>query len=778
MESDVAEVRHAVKNSSSVKVHGSMCLELKKILERITSILPAIESARPGSKLGIQELCSLNNSVEKGRLLIQYCAEGSKLYLAITGEAILLRCERIRSSLNQSLYQIQNLVPLQLAAQVAEAIEYLTNAKFIIDSTEEEAGKAIRGLLRQTDSTEELEFETFRIAASMLDLLSPKAILVERRSVKKLLDKIHGTDPKKEGILNLLLYLLQKYGKDIKPDVGNHTKNLNAHSKCSTPNLCSATSIIKPEKNDEPADKGEEQIDMSGAVVPPEEFCCPISLSLMYDPVVIASGQTYERACIEKWFSEGHDSCPKTEKKLANFSLVPNTCMKDLISNWSREHGFEISEPCVESYSGAFRAWEPSHFHSISSLKNVSAPLLDAKAGDFLLQSDHSNVSFISSDTSYLSDSSHVRGIEYPKDNFSHLFPWSVDYQKHQSFSNFDHDMFLRFFCTLSELPPELQGEAIEDVKTLLEEDDETCYVVFSNGFVEALISFLKNSSNSSNVQELKTGAQLFLAFLNKNRVEIPSLREDVFQLLTSFLNSEIAMEALMILQKLSCYLDSKPKIVASGVSLSIIKFLDSEDAELLELAMNILCELSSQDDMRSLIISSGCIAKLGSILTDERLVECCLKILQNLSCDKEATVLMVETNGCLSSIVELLDTGSHDEQEHAVSILYSVCSHSFDNCLLVMKEGVIPALVDISVNGNDEGRETSNKLLRLLRDLRNSECFNDSCSQSEPISELAVDSRNHTVNEQPISKSSGFFSRKRRFFSKHRIIGSFLSSR
>ena len=32
----------------------------------------------------------------------------------------------------------------------------------------------------------------------------------------------------------------------------------------------------------------------------------------MSDPVIICSGQTYERVCIEKWFSEGNDTCPKT----------------------------------------------------------------------------------------------------------------------------------------------------------------------------------------------------------------------------------------------------------------------------------------------------------------------------------------------------------------------------------------------------------------------------------------------------------------------------------
>lgn len=58
-----------------------MCSELTMMLDKISSILPSIEAARPGCKAGIQELCNLYNIVEKGRLIIQHCIDCSKLYL-------------------------------------------------------------------------------------------------------------------------------------------------------------------------------------------------------------------------------------------------------------------------------------------------------------------------------------------------------------------------------------------------------------------------------------------------------------------------------------------------------------------------------------------------------------------------------------------------------------------------------------------------------------------------------------------------------------------------
>nr|XP_010940083.1 U-box domain-containing protein 5 isoform X2 [Elaeis guineensis] len=771
MGSDVNEVMQVQKNSLGAKVHISMCLELKKILDSVVTILPAIESARPGYSSGIQELCSLNNSIERAKLLLQHCAESSKLYLAITGEATLLRCERIRSAWNQSFCCIQNMVPPLLASQISEVLDCLRKANFVIDSAEEVAGKVLLELLQQTNASDDLELEAFQIAASNLNITSPKAILIERRAIKKLRDKIRGTDSKKEKLLSYLLHLLDKHGRKMRPDICEHKENVNAESKCPTPGINFACDADNSENNDEPTDHGEAQADLSRTIAPPEEFCCPISSRLMFDPVVIASGQTYERIWIEKWFDEGHDICPKTQKKLANFSMIPNSCMKDLISNWCSKHSVSVMDPCSQPIPAACSSWEPSHCNSISSLKNVSAPLLDGKTGDFIVQSDHSNVSFISSDASYCSDSFHVRGIENPRDKCAQLFPWSDDYQKCQAFSNFNHDMFLRFFCGLSELSLDFQGKAVEDVKILLEGDEETCYAMLSNGFAEALMGFLKNARDMSDVRAQRTGAQLLLAFLSNSRVEIPSLGEDVFQWLASFLDSEITTEALMIFQKLSHFPKCRPDIVTSGIASSVIKFLDSEDTEFLELAVKILCDLSLHNEVKSSILSAGSISKLVSLLSDRRLALFCLKIMQNLSDDEEAAALIAETNGCLAAIVELLDAGTCEEQEYAVTILHSVCTHSFANCLLVLREGVIPALVDISVNGNAEGKESAMKLLHLLRDVRHAEYLDSSCPQSETLPEPAEDSIECSASKEPISKSSGFFRKKMKLFSKPRSL-------
>ena len=42
----------------------------------------------------------------------------------------------------------------------------------------------------------------------------------------------------------------------------------------------------------------------------PANYLCPITVQIMFDPVIAEDGCTYEREAIEKWFNNGHDTSP------------------------------------------------------------------------------------------------------------------------------------------------------------------------------------------------------------------------------------------------------------------------------------------------------------------------------------------------------------------------------------------------------------------------------------------------------------------------------------
>ncbi|XP_052196260.1 U-box domain-containing protein 4-like [Diospyros lotus] len=87
------------------------------------------------------------------------------------------------------------------------------------------------------------------------------------------------------------------------------------------------------------------QSQSSNPVPIPPDFCCPLSLELMTDPVIVASGQTYERAFIRKWIDLGLTVCPKTRQGLAHTNLIPNYTVKALIANWCENNNVKLPDP-------------------------------------------------------------------------------------------------------------------------------------------------------------------------------------------------------------------------------------------------------------------------------------------------------------------------------------------------------------------------------------------------------------------------------------------------
>jgi len=81
----------------------------------------------------------------------------------------------------------------------------------------------------------------------------------------------------------------------------------------------------------------------------PVEYCCPISKTIMQDPVLAVDNNNYERREIEEWL-RGHGNSPVTREKMTPDDLKPNTKLKEDIQIWLKKKeahkgGMGISEP-------------------------------------------------------------------------------------------------------------------------------------------------------------------------------------------------------------------------------------------------------------------------------------------------------------------------------------------------------------------------------------------------------------------------------------------------
>ncbi|KAL2500389.1 U-box domain-containing protein 16 [Forsythia ovata] len=195
---------------------------------------------------------------------------------------------------------------------------------------------------------------------------------------KQCLEKASDLDSKDENLRVQVLKMLDDIKKEIVPDSSKLSEifdrlNLHDSTSCST-----EIENLEDEVQNQSDDKTKSDIValiglvryakcvLYGASTPrttsrrqksaadvnfPADFRCPISLDLMRDPVVVSTGQTYDRSSISLWIESGHNTCPKTGQTLAHSQLIPNLALKNLIAMWCRDQRipFESTETNVKS---------------------------------------------------------------------------------------------------------------------------------------------------------------------------------------------------------------------------------------------------------------------------------------------------------------------------------------------------------------------------------------------------------------------------------------------
>ncbi|KAG6403500.1 hypothetical protein SASPL_135723 [Salvia splendens] len=149
---------------------------------------------------------------------------------------------------------------------------------------------------------------------------------------------------------------LQKLVKSLADDDGNEVMNLDAIDRAHKTLRC--LSELKLNRS-------------GGEAAVPEEFKCPLSLQLMRDPVIIASGQTFDRPFIQKWLKSGNRTCPRTQQVLSHTILTPNHLVRGMIVQWCEIHGIKLPESLEYTNEDGMTEGDKARF--VSLLKKISS---------------------------------------------------------------------------------------------------------------------------------------------------------------------------------------------------------------------------------------------------------------------------------------------------------------------------------------------------------------------------------------------------------------------
>ncbi len=198
---------------------------------------------------------------------------------------------------------------------------------------------------------------------------------------------------------------------------------------------------------------------------------------------------------------------------------------------------------------------------------------------------------------------------------------------------------------------------------------------------------------------------------------------------------SQASKEAVVAaLLTLSCLNENKACVGSSGAIPLLVQLLISGSNQARKDALITLYNLTIFLGNRPRVVRAGAIPILVHLLSLRKvdLLEKCVALLYNLSSIEEGRSTIAKTEGGVAVLAEILETGSIKEKEHAAATLLLLCTNSSQHSQLVLREGVIPALVSLSVSGNPRGQEKAQKLLQHFREQRQKETM---LSKSAPLS-------------------------------------------
>ncbi|WOK98031.1 U-box domain-containing protein 3 isoform X1 [Canna indica] len=508
----------------------------------------------------------------------------------------------------------------------------------------------------------------------------------------------------------------------------------------------------------------------------PSHFRCPLSLQLMLDPVILASGQTYERSFIQKWLDNGLRVCPKTCQTLAHTNLIPNYTVKALIANWCEENNIKSTHPYEDfqnrddlNHSFHRRSTSRSSLEchdrtelqktkvasrcgqedcSYSSNHRVVPDKVDLQ-GDILVDkhSCHSHTESISSvissveimskfdeKVSLLGDAKHPSSLPLNKESSS---PWFCSNQlfgsknEHannvtgqslvQSLKSDDLTTSSHVQTLINDLKSEssdLQIAAASEMRLLAKNNMDNRILIGKCGAIPPLASLLY--SKIKKVQENVVTALLNLSINDENKVFIAEAGaiEPLIHVLESG-TAEAKENSAATLFSLSVLEEYKARIGRSGAVKALVYLLGSGSLRGKKDAATALFNLSIFHENKVRIVQAGAVKYLVKLMEPSSgMVDKSVALLANLSTIPEGRLAIAQEGG-IPLLVEIVETGSQRGKENAASTLFQLCLNNQKFCSLVLQEGAVPPLIALSQFGTPRAKEKAQQILSHFRSQR-----------------------------------------------------------
>ncbi|KAL6346780.1 hypothetical protein AAG906_002896 [Vitis piasezkii] len=582
----IGEMMEVIENVGSyVGFRRTQRKESLNLVRRLKLLVPLLEELRElgtaavsGEALGC--LARLKKALVSAKKLLKNCNYGSKIYLAHESEAVAVRFHAVYDKLNQALDDLPY-NDLGISDEVKEQVELmrmqLKRAKRRTETQDIELAMDLMVVFSKTDDRN-ADTAILERLASKLELRTVADLKVETAAVRKLVKERAGLSAEaSQQIVELLGKFKKLAGMEESSVLDGPVLSRNLQ-KC--PSL-----------------------------VIPHEFLCPISLEIMTDPVIVATGQvisyelyesfciilamlstviqsdivfpgilkTYERESIQKWLDSDHHTCPKTGQTLVHLSLAPNYALRNLILQWCEKNQFELPRKDIKAGSNGSSIQVKQKISSLVQNLSSSQPDVQRKA-----------------------------------------------IMKIRMLAKENPDNRIRI-ANRGGIPPLVQLLSYPDSKLQehtvtallnLSIDEANKRLIAREGAIPAIIEILQNGTDEA--RENSAAALFSLSMLDENKVMIGSLN-GIPPLVNLLQNGTTRgkKDAATALFNLSLNQSNKSRAIKAGIIPALLHLLEDKNLGMIDEALSILLLLVSHPEGRTEIGRLSFIVTLVEIMKD-----------------------------------------------------------------------------------------------------------------------------------------------------------------
>jgi hypothetical protein len=610
---------------------------ISRIVKLLSPLLEEIrDSLHPLPPSAVMVLHELQLILQRAKQLLDECRKKSCFCLLMRIIIISEEFYNLMKSLSQALESLP-LELLELSDEIKEQVELVRmqaqRGQLYVDPVEEHLYEEVADMLQNLEREEIPDLSGLRKLFTMLHLNSSGDC---EREMQKLEDEltIDSDNPDNMVITSLISFV--HYGKCVLYGVMQTEGSENSSREPG--NSC----VV---------DVGELSSSGRGGCSssPPDEFRCPISLDLMSDPVIVASGHTYDRASITRWIDAGNQTCFKSGQKLSHLSLIPNYALRSLISQWCEDHHIPFDKQDKVSKKG-------------SSMEHIAT----TKAA---LEATKVTASFL----------------------VGKLVTGSPEAQKQAAYElrllakcSMDNRMCIAdagaiplLVSLLSSKDSKTQENAVTALLNLSIFDKNKVLIMAAEA-LDPIIEVLR-SATSMEARENAAATLFSLSVVDDYKVQIgskPMAINALVVLLRDGTPQRGKKDAATALLNLAVYHDNKPKIVSAGIVPIIISLLQDDEAEEIR-----------DDTLAVLALIAGCPDGLAAISIEATAIPVLVGLLRSGSSRGKENAIVVLHALCksggeevLSSVLQvkvarpslnfLLTVGTPRAKRRAISIL------------------------------------------------------------------------------------------------------------